>query len=519
MSDKINDKLKRLHNEALRAWLDLTANTETPPIMHAWSLVSAASACLTRRCWFNLGALKITPNQYVMLVGPAGVRKSTAVGFVKELLEDVHGLRFAPNSTAGRLQGLLSAFKGAKPENAVDEGIDEALKEVGGLNLTTDLEEELEDQQGSTHTLNRHALYVAEGELTTFIGMKMDEFINFLGDMWDKSGASEFKYSLKRETIRIGLPCLNILGGATPMHITTYLPPQSIGQGFTSRVIFIYEDEYNPVPWPEPLNATVLKGFKDLMRYIFEVMEGEFHIGQGVKEKVIRLYDYKIEIDDARFIHYAQRRQSHMLKVAMALAALRTSMTVEVEDIEDAHAMLVLAEVRMAESLGEYGMNPIALAHARIKDILRNSSEPLSITRLQMGCGSDIPKQDFGKALFTLIDTNVILEVKLRDPSGSIKNGYAWPRDTNPFKKHETVAIDYMLDEVGGTSSKRTSAAADRLSDLLDVKPGAPAKVPHVDLPETMEMAAESISLAAQGFNSVADKLRTFLNHRSNAND
>ena len=480
--------------------------------MHAWSLISAASACLTRRCWFNLGALKITPNQYVMLVGPAGVRKSTAVGFVKDLLEDVN-LRFAPNSTAGRLQGLLSAFQGDRPKTEGEAAEEEAYAGLGPINLGVG--DEIDQLPESTHALNRHALYVAEGELTTFIGMKMDEFINFLGDMWDKSGSSEFKYSLKRETIKISLPCLNILGGATPMHITTYLPPQSIGQGFTSRVIFVYEDEYNAVPWPEPLNPEILKGFKDLMRYIYEVMEGEFEIGQGVKERVISLYHYKIEIDDARFIHYAQRRQSHMLKVAMALAALRTSQKIEVEDIEDAHALLVLAEVRMAESLGEYGMNPIALAHSRIKDILRNASEPLSMTRLQMGCGSDIPKNDFAKALWTLIDTNVIIEVKLRDPSGSIKNGYAWPRTSNPFKKHETIQIDYMLDEIGGTSSGRTAKAAEKLADLMDVQPGAPpAQVPSVDLPEAIREVAALSSLAAQGFNSINDKLQNFLTKR-----
>ena len=198
----------------------------------------------------------------------------------------------------------------------------------------------------------------------------------------------------------------------------------------------------------------------------------------------------------------------------MALAALRTSQKIEVEDIEDAHAMLVLAEVRMAESLGEYGMNPIALAHSRIKDILRNASEPLSMTRLQMGCGSDIPKNDFAKALWTLIDTNVIIEVKLRDPSGSIKNGYAWPRTTNPFKKHETIQIDYMLDEVGGTSSGRTAKAAEKLADLMDVIPGSPAQVPSVDLPEAIREVAALSSLAAQGFNSINDKLQNFLTKR-----
>ena len=509
---KISEKLSGLHNEALRAWLHLVRETETPPLFHAWSLVSAASACLTRRCWFNLGAIKVMPNQYVLLVGPPGVRKSTAISLVRDLVSEVDGIRFAPNSTAGRLQGLLAAFKGRHKSDEVTDEVTAVMETVGKIDFGAD--EAHEESLGSTHVLNRHALYVAEGEFTTFSGMKMDEFINFLGDMWDKSGADEFEYSLKREVIRIGLPCMNIIGGITPMHITSYLPPQAIGQGFTSRVIMVYEDEAKSNAWPEPLDENGMAGFKKIMRYIFEAMEGPFQIEPGVKARVIELYAYRPALEDARFIHYTQRRQAHMLKVAMALAALRLSMTVSVEDIEDAHALLVLAEARMPESLGDYGLSPVALAQTRIKEYLRNCVEPISQSRLLMACGSDVAKADFGRALLALVETNSLIEVKLRDPAGVIRTGYAWPREINPFKAHETVTVDYSHEEIAGGAVRRASRSLDHLASAFDGAP-AEARIPEVDLPDRILSATvETLSLAAQGFTSIADKLNAFTNRK-----
>ena len=71
-----------------------------------------------------------------------------------------------------------------------------------------------------------------------------------------------------------------------------------------------------------------------------------------------------------------------------------------------------------------------------------------------------------------------------------------------------------MLDGVCGTSSCRSAKAAGKLADLMDVIPGSPAQVPSVDLPEAIREVAALSSLAAQGFNSINDKLQNFLTKR-----
>lgn len=518
MSDKTLAKLLKLSNPTVLEYLHMMDNTETPAIFHVWSLISAASACLTRRCWFNLGPIKITPNQYIMLVGPSGARKSASISFLRGLLKDLEGLRFGPNNTAGRSQGLIAAMQGKRTQAAeADDAVAEVMESLGAsLNIGM-LTEDEEGALGSVHMLNRHALYIAESELVSFLGVKSNEFTDFLGDMWDRSGMDYYIYQLKRETTKVDLPCLNMIGGITPSHITSYLPATAIGQGFTSRVIMVYSDPGKQVAWPDPLDEAKVNGFRKLFRHIFETFEGAFEYEPGVKELVIKLYNYKIKIDDIRFLHYSQRRQTHMLKVAMALAALRLSRTVSENDIQDAHDLMVLTEKRMPECLGEYGMSPLALAMSRISEKLKNSDEPLTLHRLLIAIGSDVRRLEATRALNELTDLNQVIEVHLKDAQGIVKTGYVWPRDTNPFKAFEEIAVEYLHDEGGRTSARETTKRSldalgeDQLPARRPVKPVDYASLPDAAIAEIAEVAG----IAAQGYASVTEKLSAFLEARN----
>lgn len=466
--------LDEVSNATLQEYLALMSETETPPIFHAWSLVSAAAACLTRRKYFPLGAIKVMPNMYVMLVGPPGVRKSAGISFISGLLEEIPNFRFAPNNTAGRMQGLVSAMNGKKPrgEEAEDKAFADAI-ESGGFTLNVGIGDDLADD--TAHNLNKHALYVAESELSGFIGRNMDDFITFLGDMWDKSGSSKYEYQLKNEIVSVAYPCLNIIGGITPMHITTYLPPQAIGQGFSSRVIMVYEDKAKKIAWPPEIDGESKKEFKTLLEWIFNMEEGAFNYEPEVRDAVVKLYDHNIGIEDVRFLHYAQRRQSHLLKLAMALCALRMDDCVTVADIRDAHIILCATEKRMPEALGEYGLNSAALARARVTEILKASGEPMTQSRIQISAGSDVARVDVGKAIYEMAQDHVIIEVKLRDPAGMIKTGYVWPREVNPFAKHAEVSVDYLLDD-GAPRKSGLRTAKQLLAEEAEALPITQAK-------------------------------------------
>jgi Protein of unknown function (DUF3987) len=461
----VNETLAKISNITISDYLNLMDGTETPPIFHAFALISAASACLTRRKYFPLGAIRVVPNQYIWFVGAPGVRKSTAVGFARDLVADVHHLHFGPNNTAGRPQGLIMSMKRSKPgKDAAEDAFNDA---VGGISMSMDMGFDIGDTDlRQIHNLDKHACYVAEKELVSFLGKNSDEFTSFLGDMWDKSGDLYYEYNLKREFFRLDLPCLNMLGAITPMHITSNLPPQSIGQGFTSRILMVYSDSVKEIAWPKAIDEKRLQEFKELMGFIGDMEPGPFSHTPEAEAYIRSIYSYRIATEDVRFGHYQQRRQSHMIKIGMALCALRMDTEVSLDDMQDAHALLVLIEHSMPECLGEHGLNADAVARARVTNVLKAAREPLAINRIILACGSDVKRSDVSRALYEMGQADQILEVNLRDPQNNIKLGYVWPRDSNPFKRHQEINVDYSVAD-SDRNNERTKKETTRLKEVL----------------------------------------------------
>src|SRR5690349_22204716 len=95
-------------HEFLESYLQYVRNTESPKLLHIWAALSAVSACLGRRCWFESGK-PVWPNQYVVFSGLPGGRKSSAIDFAVDLLKQVTSIRFSPDDTGDRKSTRLNS--------------------------------------------------------------------------------------------------------------------------------------------------------------------------------------------------------------------------------------------------------------------------------------------------------------------------------------------------------------------------------------------------------------------------
>src|SRR5712664_3382569 len=85
----------------IESYLDFYEDTEPPTIFNRWCIIAGIGAILGRQCWVQHGHIKIYPNQYVMLVGESGTRKSTAIKhFMVPLLVDSGYKKFAAKKTS-----------------------------------------------------------------------------------------------------------------------------------------------------------------------------------------------------------------------------------------------------------------------------------------------------------------------------------------------------------------------------------------------------------------------------------
>ena len=407
------------NSQFLNDYMAMVEDTESPRLFHVWSALAGMSACLGRRCWLPFGPMTIYPNQYIVLVGTPGTRKSTAMGVMKRQLRKATGVRFAPADTAGQRQGLVEAMKGSSESKEYLENAELAVGEnsLAGLTLgdiaeiTNIPDEDLVNQFVSA--ADRHHIMVTATELSRFIGQNNLQMLDFLVTMWD---GEDYEYQTKAGLTQLKNPLINMISCTTPISIHHSLPPAAGGQGFLSRMILVYGSRKHklvprPVEPPQELVDAVRNGFN---RAYYE-LAGEITETPDAKAYSESLYDWQLEINDPRFGYYHERRYDHLIKLAMALAASRGSTLIVKEDYEEAHRILRATERGMPDALGEFGMNPLAALKQAMLEYLR-SRGAVTVEELRAVFHRDSNSKDF---MESVNDLSRLKQISMaQNPSG-----------------------------------------------------------------------------------------------------
>jgi len=298
----------------LRAYLEYTKESESPDSYHLWTGLSVLASAVRRRVWVDQGIYILYPNMYVILVGPPGrVAKSTTIRLGRRLLLGVPEIVFSADS------------------------------------LTR---EELIRVMGKESWITIHST-----ELSSLIEPSGIKMIQFLTDIYD--GDYQWRYSTKgqgKDTLEA--PILNILAGTTPSYIADGMPEDVIGHGFTSRVIFVYEEDTrfdNPKPKPPP-KALVDALIEDLNT--ISKLEGKFEYGEGAWEfydKYYRTLRHNIP-EDHRIEGFHWRKRAHVLKLAMLLSVSESDdLIIRKTDFETAVDLLESIEPSMPKTFSAVG--------------------------------------------------------------------------------------------------------------------------------------------------------------------
>lgn len=395
----------KLSNPFLRLHLRYVEKTEPPKLFHLWSAITAVSASMQRHLYLDLGFGRLYGNLYTLLVGPPGTRKSTAIKFATRILKQSTSVRWAPDDTGGQRQGLIAALT---EDDETVEGLDVA----DALDI-----EKLMNTQITLRNVNQHVMFIEAGEFGSFIGQNNLDLTRFLIKMWD---GEDYVYRLKSSRHVLKDNLMTLLGGTTPTDIASLLPAEAIGQGFMSRFVLVYAPaKEKQVP---PSEARVVESLEprlgEVYANVFYNMTGGMTLHKDAQRLLDQLYLHEVKIHDTRFIYYAERRQTHLLKMCMCLAASRGSMTIEMQDVEESQRILHATEQRMPEALGEYGLSPVAVARQKMLEYLRHANEPISERVLWVVMQRDMKLIDFKNSISALISADKIS--RLDSPQGTM---------------------------------------------------------------------------------------------------
>jgi hypothetical protein len=235
-----------------------------------------------------------------------------------------------------------------------------------------------EPATGEYHPMS--AITIASSEFGTFLDPNDRGMVDALVSLWDGQKGVFEKVTKHSGSDSVENPWINIIACTTPGWIAGNFPEYMVGGGFTSRCIFVYADKKRQLVAYPGLNTpeNFLEQRADLIHdlEIISNMIGEYKLSP---EAIVWGTDWyerhwasrPEHLDDNRFGGYLARKQTHVHKLAMVLAASESSeLIIKPEHLEFAEGMTSALERDMPMVFATIGQTEITRGQSELVNIV-----------------------------------------------------------------------------------------------------------------------------------------------------
>lgn len=332
----------RHHDDWLTAYLDYSSYSEAPRRMHFWAGVSAIAGALRRKVWIDQKFFKWFANMYIVLVAPPGiVSKSTTSAIAMSLLRGVPEIKFGPDVVTW--PALVRAFAESKEAFQINED-----------------------------WYPMSAMTLESSEFGNLVNPLDKEMVDLLVSLWDGKEGVFRKVTKTSGVDDVENPWINLIACTTPSWIAGNFPEYMIGGGFTSRCLFVYASEkaqlvaYPSLAVPEGHETRKARLIEDLSHIATSIC-GEYQLSPKAVEWGTAWYSHHYKnrppaLDDERFGGYIARKQTHIHKLSMILAASRRdALLITEDDLALADTMVTDLERDMPMVFSKIGREDLSL--------------------------------------------------------------------------------------------------------------------------------------------------------------
>lgn len=294
-------------------WLDRTVQTfseyESPKRFYYWSLLSAVSAIIKDKVYFDRHLYKLYPNIYVLLYGPSAIKKGPPIATAKDIVSRINNTR---------------VINGRATVEAI-------IKELG----TT-------QTRPNKVIINDSAGFIVSSELSSAI-IGNTNSLDILTDLHDRIyNDGEWTYRLKNsEPITLKNPTVTWLAGTNEALFREFVPEKNLRGGLIGRTFIISEHKENTLnALMRPPTIAVDKSLiAEGIRHVTGLC-GQFQMADEVREAFESWYiTFRTSVspkldDDTGTVG---RVDDNILKLAMLIStARRADLHITVDDIHEA---------------------------------------------------------------------------------------------------------------------------------------------------------------------------------------
>ena len=381
------------------SWLDnyvlyaRSINTEPPSEWQFWSAVSVLSASLKRNVYFWYRGIQFFPNQYIVLVGPPGLGKGSAIN---------------PATDIAEAAGSANFFRDSVTAEKVIERLANGFLKVNAATLLAPLK--------SDHCATAVAL-----ELPVFLSSTSDRKFSTLCALWDQS---KFEYDTKNKgTSLVKDMSFGLVGGCTPNFIQ-HLSQNNVSAvtgGFSARTIFIYNSERetlmdNAFGAPTKTNITLYDALVNDLKHISQ-LKGEMRMdinAQKLWSHTYRIHnkpDGKDDLNSDASANFKSRISSHIIKAAISISISESdTLTISANHLERAIKLIERVRDRIDIVFRAVGESPLVVVQDKVFEFIKQqgvTSRSSILKRLYR----HMTDEQLTQVIYVLRNSNLITEI------------------------------------------------------------------------------------------------------------
>lgn len=358
----------------LRSYMDATSKNEAPSIYHAMSALTCASIAMRRDFWVDMGFFQIFPPLATILVGPSGLRKTTAINIALKLL---NGSKIRVIREKVTPEALIETIK---PEDPANDAI--AL------------------------------LAAPEMSITFGKAQYLQGFVPLITRLLDHDTIEQTTRA--RGTITVDHVGFGVLAGTTVPWITEEMNTSVISGGFTSRFLISYE-----LSTPRIFYRTTNIDKQQLTLLRTQLQElvcakGEIQISTIASHLLEEWYTvHKDRSDIGDLVSgYHQRKLTHVIRLAMVFAILHGKRQIDRQQVYEAAEVLRYLEPGMLRLYDELGRPISAVDAMAILSYLKAIGGRGSRTEMLRELSKTIPVARLKDAVDFAVDSDQIRLVR-----------------------------------------------------------------------------------------------------------